>query len=333
MRYYNVVLNTNAEKIRENAKINLREYAYYDPVAALNCFMQKSIKNELCFFAYREEFEMIYATLSVNERKMSLRDACESAIDHLNTAFCIRGFRSDPVEITMFDFHEHLLEARRRDLTNNPARIAESTGMWIYSYYNASQSDRDSEIHYDFQEQIVTKNTTYYDGIYDERLLNELMNIKAHGNDTVHIVNPVHYIISARSREAAEDMTKVLMQSLLKANRISSSRMEMISDIRSDVYLKGNHLEDIIENNCGGVVVFDLSAKFGFDPADYVMTGKYLLNLLKKYRNRCLFVFTYNMDSPGFSYQVLPYVGKYVLPVALREGTVSRKKRSSICVI
>ena len=121
-------------------------------------------------------------------------------------------------------------------------------------------------------------------------------------------------------------MTKVLMQSLFKANRINSGRMELISDIGPDVYLRYNHIEEIIENNYGGVIVFDLSVKFGYDPEDYVMAGKYLLNLLKKYRNRCLFVFTYNMDLPGFSYQVLPYVSKYVLPVALREGTVSRKK-------
>lgn len=30
-----------------------------------------------------------------------------------------------------------------------------------------------------------------------------------------------------------------------------------------------NHLENIIENNYGGVIVFDLSEKFGYDPVDY----------------------------------------------------------------
>ncbi len=326
MRYYNLVLNTSSKKIKENAKINLREYAYDDPVAAMNCFMQKNVKNELCFFAFREENEVILATLSVNEKKVSLAGACESITDLLYAIFCVRGFISDPEEITMFDFHSHLLEARRRDLTTNPARIAESTDLWIYYYYNNNQSDRESQIHYDFQEQIVKKNAGHYLGVYDERFLNELENIESHANESTHTINPVHYIVSARSKEAANDMTKVLMKSLLKANRIKSARMEMISDIAPDVYIKGNHLEDIIENNYGGVIIFDLSAKFGCDPEDYVMAGKYLLNLLKKYRNRCLFVFTYNMDSPGFSYHVLPYVSKYVLPVALREGTVSRKR-------
>ena len=33
--------------------------------------------------------------------------------------------------------------------------------------------------------------------------------------------------------------------------------------------------------------------------------------------NECLFIFTYNMDNPGFSYQILPEIEKYVVPVML----------------
>ena len=36
------------------------------------------------------------------------------------------------------------------------------------------------------------------------------------------------------------------------------------------------------ENNYGGVIVFDLSEKFGYDPVDYAMTSQYLEKLLKK---------------------------------------------------
>lgn len=31
------------------------------------------------------------------------------------------------------------------------------------------------------------------------------------------------------------------------------------------------------------------------------------------------------MDNPGFSYQILPEIGKYVVPVILREGKGDRK--------
>ena len=101
--------------------------------------------------------------------------------------------------------------------------------------------------------------------------------------------------------------------------------MEVISEIEPDLYKVNNHLEEIIENNYGGVVVFDLSEKFGCDPVDYQMTCKYIEKLVKKYKNECLFVFTYNMEKPGFSYYLLPQLKKYVIPVMLREGSTDRK--------
>ncbi|MCR5684263.1 MAG: hypothetical protein K6G81_02420 [Lachnospiraceae bacterium] len=48
----------------------------------------------------------------------------------------------------------------------------------------------------------------------------------------------VHYIISARSVNAASDMTKRLMQSLLAENRLGSRRMEIISQIEPEMYRK-----------------------------------------------------------------------------------------------
>ena len=55
------------------------------------------------------------------------------------------------------------------------------------------------------------------------------------------------------------------------------------------------------------------------------MTCKYIEKLIKKYKNDCLFIFTYNMEKTGFSYYLLPQLKKYVIPVMLREGTGDRK--------
>lgn len=100
--------------------------------------------------------------------------------------------------------------------------------------------------------------------------------------------------------------------------------MEIISEIRPDAY-KFSYLEDIIENNNGGVIVIDLSEKFGRDILEYELISKHIENLVKKHRKNCLFVFTYNMDKPGFAYRLLPNIKKYVIPVMLREGTGDRK--------
>ena len=159
----------------------------------------------------------------------------------------------------------------------------------------------------------------------DPGIQKELSNIEGHIKVSEYHENMVHYIISGRSIEAAMDMTEILMQCMYRAKRISSRRMEIISGMTPKLYNTDEPLEQIIENNCGGVMVFDLSEKLGFDPVDNGITCQYLENLVTKYRKDCLFVFVYNMEHPGFSYSLLPQLQKYVIPVTLREGTGNRR--------
>lgn len=55
MRYYNFALYASAEQIRENTTINLREYAYENPIVAVNNYMYKRPDNDVAFLTYREE--------------------------------------------------------------------------------------------------------------------------------------------------------------------------------------------------------------------------------------------------------------------------------------
>ena len=49
MRYYNFALYASAEQIKENTTINLREYAYENPIAAVNNYMYKRLDNDVAF--------------------------------------------------------------------------------------------------------------------------------------------------------------------------------------------------------------------------------------------------------------------------------------------
>lgn len=139
----------------------------------------------------------------------------------------------------------------------------------------------------------------------------------------------VHYIISGRSAEAAADMAASLMQRLVASNRLRGRRMGIITEIEPDVYKSSNYLEELIENNYGGALLVDLSEKFGYEPVEYGMACKYIEKLVKKYRNECLFVFSYNIDKLGFAYQLLPKVREYIIPVAIKEGVGTRKEVTS----
>ncbi|MCR5735451.1 MAG: AAA family ATPase [Lachnospiraceae bacterium] len=322
MRYYDFMINEGSESLKTNAKINIKDFSWDGVIPAMNSYMLKNLKNGMNFFVYRDEDNAVCAAFSYDDKTGSFKEAYEHVLEKLDEAFPIQKNVSDPEEITMYQFLDRLSEGRRRDYICNTGRVVDASHLWIYSYYinNAEES-----LHYEFNEKMIRQETSA-DAIYDKSFVKELSNIEAHKNTDDHNGNLVHYVISCRSVEAAGDMTGRLMQSLLASKRISSGRMEIISDIDPDVYRHNNHLEEIIENNYGGVIIFDLTEKFGRDPVDYQTTSRYILEkLVKRYRNHCLFVFTYNMDHPGFSYQVLPKLEKYVIPVMLREGRGNRK--------
>ena len=321
MRYYNFALNASSEQIKE--KTAIKEYAYEDTIAAVNDYMYRNLNNAVFFLAYREEENAILAVLAYDEKKGVFGDAFADITRVLKDDFSIDRIKTAPYEITMYQTVDFLFEARRRGLMNSAHRFAEAANLWIYNGY-----ENESEIlKFSFEEKIVSEKekSSYRKAIYDQKLIDELTNIEEHENVSDFKGNMVHYVISSRSIEAAKDMTETLVQSLVKANRISSRRIEIISEIEPDVYRIRNHFDEIIEESYGGVIVFDLTEKFGCDIVDYTLTSKYIESLLKKYRNKCLFIFTYNMENPGFSYQILPQIKKYVIPVMLREGRGDRR--------
>lgn len=324
MRYYKFVLSGKVEKIKGllQDKEYLREYRWVNPICAVNSYMYQALKNNIGFLAYRRETDdKILAVLFLDEKRETLENAYDYIIEVLESVFEIKRIQLTPNEITMYQFLDCYRESQRRDYNNNPTSFIKLSNLFIYEYY----MDNSKSQHFKFEEKIIPKTKLEKIAIYDEEFIKELSNIELHSNNTKYQGNLVHYIISTRSVEAACDMTETLAQSLVKANRINGRRMEVISEIEPDLYRTNNHLEEIIENNYRGIIIFDLSEKFGCDPVDYQMTCKYIEKLVKKYKNDCLFVFTYNMENPGFSYFLLPQLKKYVIPVMLREGKGDRR--------
>lgn len=322
MRYYEFVLNTSAEEITKNTTIRLRDYDYDSPIGSINKYLFQKLKNGVYFLAYREEeSDAVYAVLSYDESKNSLSEAYEHILEMLSTTFRVHRVKEEPYEITGNRFYDCIIEARRRAYFTNH-RFVDSTCLRLYDYYDEGKNPK--QLLFEFEERIIPETSMETDGMYDEAFLKELNNIKSHENDAEQKGNMVHYIISGRSMEAACDMTAVLMQRLFAAKRISTKRMMLIKDMDPDIYMKKDYIEEIIENNFGGAIVFDLTEKFGCDPVEYKLASKFMEQLVKKYRKNCLFVFLYNIDKPGFSYFLLPELKKYVLPVVMKEGTGDR---------
>ena len=325
MRYYGCVVCGTQEAIQKLLKERkiLRNYSYYEPIKAINVYMYQTLKNNIGFLAYRQQNENhIWAVFCFEERKETLEAVYDYIMNELRIAFEIKTIaHQSPNELTMCEFAECYQEAKRREFVAG-YRFQDISNLFIYDLIWTSLHE---EQYFEFQEKIIPEKMCSQMELYDKGFCAELSNIEQHSNHTKYSGNMVHYFISGRSKEAVWNMTERLACTLKQANRISGGRIEIISEIDPYVYKRDNYLEKIVENNYGGVVVFDLTEKFGCDPVEYRMVCAYIEKIVKRYKNECLFVFTYNLDHPGFSYYLLPDLQKFILPVQLREGTGDRK--------
>lgn len=151
MRYYNFALYASADQIKENTTINLREYAYENTIAAVNNYMYKRLDNDVCFFAYREEGNTIFAVFVYDEKRKNFADAFAHVTKMLKEDLSVNRIKADPYEVTMYQALDFLLEARRRDFSNITTRFIELSNLWIYNYYNNEKIS----FHYNFEERIA----------------------------------------------------------------------------------------------------------------------------------------------------------------------------------
>ena len=325
MRYLKFTINTSAEEIEKNAKIRLKDYYYETAIGALNMYMYRKMTNNITFQAYREESgKRLHAVFSYDEQKRTFDDVYAELRELMQQVAPIKRIQSEPEEITIYEFLDCLLEARRRDYSSSWSRILETAKLWLYEFENQSDEKKGR---FTFSEKIIgtEKDEKYY--LLDENFRKELENIESHAGETPECGNVVHYILSAHSMETAEDMAETLARSLYRAKRITGRRLEIVKEMSPALLDSSrNVIEDIVENNYGGIVAFDLTERFGCDPVDYKLVCDFIEKLVKQHRNHCLFFFIYNMDNPGFSFYILPHLKNYLIPVSLREGSGGRKE-------
>lgn len=323
MRYYECTVDTTVEKIEKNAKIRLKDYDYDSPVAAVNKYIYRNIVSNVQFFLYREEGRAIRAVFCYHEDKMSFRDAVRGVCDALDEAAGLRILEADCGEITTYQYIDCLLEAKRRGLCGAYNYLDESND---FIYEGINRSEINAKFGFTLDEMMVSSSKVLRHYMYDQSLLDEINNITHNANKTEFAGNMVHYIISGKSKDAAIGMMQTLLQSLEKAHRISSRRIEIVSDMDPFLFKRNDTVERLITGNKGGAIVFDMTERLGIDPIDYKLCCQYIEKLVKKYKNDCLFIFIYNTDNPGFSYSLLPLIQKHVALVKIKEAKNTKEK-------
>lgn len=329
MKYFSITLGTSAEAIKKFAKENNVESCYgswNDTLETLNRSICTSIENDFYLYIYKEEknSEKILGCFSYDDSRFLHEEAYGYILSQLR-GYGINKVVEEPHEITMTAYFDFFNEGERRGYTSRSKHTMDSNTYELYRNHNDGVFGRNEIYRYKYEERLVRIHNERECFIYDKKSKKELENIELHSNASDYQGNIAHYFIAARSNEAAFSITERLLETLLKAKRIKSRRMVVITEIGPESWRGNNYLEEIIETNKGGSIVFDLSERFGHSHTEYTQVCKYIEGLVKEYRKDILFVFTYNIDNPGFSYYLLPNLAQYIKPVSLREGTADRK--------
>ena len=325
MRYYELVLSGSSERIKSGSASGLRwkDFDYESPIAAVNAYMYQNLKNDISFIIYREdEAARLPAVFSFDETQCSFDSVYSYLTEMLTKSFGLGRVMMEPVEVTMYQFLDCTLEARRHTYLKVWSRCYDTARLWLYDYQNR---DYDWKDRFTFEERIVSTDDEKKQYLRHPSFLKELKNIESGTADPDISGNVVHYFISGETDEAKLDMAETLAKKLFRANRITSGRMEIISDLKPKMGDESmSMIEQIAENNHGGVVAIDLTERFGEDPVDYGKVCRFLEKLVRRHRQHCLFFFLYTLDRPGFSYMLLPNLKKYLIPVSMREGSGDR---------
>ena len=234
MRYYDINFIGNSESLKECEEI--RQNHYGTSLYQLNDLVMKNIENDMVLFFYGDNQNGMKACFSYNENKLDFDETYNYLIDLLNGLVSVRFVISTYYEITMPKFINNINEGRRRDHVQSWNQIIKTANLWYYSYYNDLT---ESVLSYKYEEKIVEECDlkTLANTIYDSRYLEELANIQEHPNNSDLSVNMAHYFISGRSIEATSDMVTRLAGMLLKANRIQTARIVIISEISPGAYI------------------------------------------------------------------------------------------------
>ncbi len=333
MRYFEFDLKLKKEDIK-STKVCLRDYSYDNPIEALTSYAFKTLSNGNSFVIYREDELGLKAMYAINEKTRQPKEAFEEILNLIGDVLDTKVKTSEPFEITMLDFDVNVTEARRHGLTQNWSRIIDQAGILIYDDRESILTGRCG---FKLDEAVAHKGRASHleDNLLDTSFKTALANIRknkirsrSRSSKKISAI-PEHYVVAARSMEAGSDITQTLMSALCDAGRLETGRMELFTEIDPDLYRHPILFEKVIENSIGCTIVLDLTGKFATESSEYSLTCAYLGKTIRKYKNNNLFVFLYDMENPGFAFNLISLVQQFMYLVKIREGKGKRKEAES----
>ena len=270
-----------------------RFYSYQSPITALN--------NKF-YTIYSVEKKVRVVISKVWDDKMTLvavqkmeadAEECEKIIKkHLPEIDILKR-----EEITSEEFGKELTRAERNDwIERSKDSIFRELQMTIapcnYGLFDGVPYKVSESVYSEHEMSKQTCENYLRDILASEDFYEEIDRIYSNENEHRFVGHPVHYLITAGDKKAADDMIDVLIPALLKNKRLLSGRVCYVENIQP----KAKHEEgffNIFSAFEGGTVVINLAGEndLGMYATGYHELAEELGQKLGEYGNNTLFIF------------------------------------------
>lgn len=234
-------------------------------------FNQKSGREKksapVAIFAYEIGEENVTLSLLSRERVLTASDAEGTVKKALDSAKIKLGHSrmTDFREITLKDFCGSLSLGEANGLLSGGYRLYGELGISGVKEYLESTRKRDGcqVSEYIPSTIFVGKRAAMYcarEIMGDKSLLDELKRIYAPDNHKGFVGHPVHYVVKAASRRAAQEIIDVLVAALFANGRLSSRRITYYSDFEPCANMEQS-LRTLLSHTGNSTVVLEITGK------------------------------------------------------------------------
>lgn len=233
---------------------------------------------------------------------MTIIVAYKSEVDTREIKMCITEKLPDIIvtkqeEITIAEFERELVKAYRIDwIERSVDSVFRELGIKIepesYGLFDGPSYKIEEKVY--SADGVNKKNSLrkMSEILASDSFYEEINRIFSGKNEKRFLGHPVHYLITAGDRAAAEDMISILIPALLKNKRLLSGRVCDVRDIKSKAY-RDECFFNIFSACRGGTVVINLAGErdSGMYATGYHELAEILGKRLGEFGNETLFVF------------------------------------------
>ena len=295
--------------------------------------------NSKFYTAYRTEKKFFIMISGIRKDKMTIVAELEMEVDPGECVDYIRKILPEMEllaceEITSDEFYKEMVRTERNNWTECYIRsMKEDLKLATepeHSYYEPVAYQVSERI-YTSQNMTRQKQSEQMQEIMaSESFYEEMERIYAPENEKRFVGHPVHYLITAGDKAAADDMIDILIPALLENQRLLSGRAYDVQKMTHKAEREGN-FDNIFSGAKGGTVILSLE---GEKSTGMYATGNYDLakalgNKLNEYGNSTLFIFVDISGNRSVSDDTIAEILSNADLIQIQEGQGDLKRASA----